>query len=256
MDATIAAFPAGERAGDKARWFYVAMAAACVLIAFGGFTPTYWSKVATGRFGGSPVLHIHGLLFFAWTLFFLAQTTLVATGRTPLHRNWGLAGISLATAMVCAGLLAVLHMIESGRALGVAEARLRFAIVPLYTLVLFAVFFGLAIAKVQRPELHKRLVLMSMVPLMQPAMGRVFLTLFAPPGTIGPPPVFASLPPALVVDGLVVAAMLFDWRTRGRPHRVYVICGAVLLASQVLAIPVSATPAWLATARAFAALAG
>ena len=69
------------------RWFYVGMAGICVLGAFGGFIPKYWARVATGTFNGNPILHILGMLSFTWTVFFLAQTTLVATGRTPRHRN-------------------------------------------------------------------------------------------------------------------------------------------------------------------------
>jgi hypothetical protein len=254
MDAAAAAFPAA-RAADKARWFYVAMAGVCLLVAFGGFTPTYWSKVAAGTFHGAPVQHVHGALFFAWTILFLVQTTLVATGRTLDHRQWGLAGISLATAMVCAGLLMVLHMIASARPLGAGDAALRFTIVPLSALLLFAGFFGFAIANVRRSDVHKRLMLACMVPLMQPAIGRVFLTLFAPPGAVGPPPVFVALAPGLIADLLVVAGIVFDWRTRGAPHRIYLICGALLVASQLVVIPLSATPAWMAFAEAFAGLA-
>ena len=55
------------RAGQDTRWFYVGMAGVCVLVAFGGFVPTYWAKLASGTFGGAPILHIHGALFFAWT---------------------------------------------------------------------------------------------------------------------------------------------------------------------------------------------
>lgn len=43
--------------------FYVVMAGVFVLVAFGGFTPTYWSKVATGSFKGASIIHIHGVLF-------------------------------------------------------------------------------------------------------------------------------------------------------------------------------------------------
>src|SRR5688572_7270111 len=88
---------------DATRWFYVWMAGACALIAFVGFAPTYWLQLAPGTFVGSPLLHLHGLLFSAWTVFFLAQSTFVATGRLSRHRTWGLAGISLATAMVLVG---------------------------------------------------------------------------------------------------------------------------------------------------------
>ena len=85
------------------RRFYVAMAALFVVIAFTAFIATYWAKVATGTFTGAPILHVHGALFFTWTLFFLMQTGLVASGRTPDHRAWGMAGISLATAMAKIG---------------------------------------------------------------------------------------------------------------------------------------------------------
>jgi hypothetical protein len=53
--------------------FYVWMAAACVLIAFGGFAPTYWLQLIPGTFIGPALLHIHGWLFSAWTLLFLVQ---------------------------------------------------------------------------------------------------------------------------------------------------------------------------------------
>ena len=75
------------------RWFYVWIALVCVAIAFGSFIPTYWAKLAGGTFRGASIVHIHDVLFFAWTFYFAAQTLLVATGRTPNHRQWGLAGI-------------------------------------------------------------------------------------------------------------------------------------------------------------------
>ncbi|MFL6746433.1 MAG: hypothetical protein ACJ8EO_10470, partial [Sphingomicrobium sp.] len=47
--------------------FYVTMALIFVAIAFGGFFGTYWLQVARGTFSGSPLLHLHGLLFSLWT---------------------------------------------------------------------------------------------------------------------------------------------------------------------------------------------
>ena len=54
------------------------MAAIFAAIAFSGFFMTYWLPVARGTFAGSPMLHLHGLLFSLWTLFFLSQAVLVA----------------------------------------------------------------------------------------------------------------------------------------------------------------------------------
>ena len=209
-------------ARSDAQWFYVWMAGVCVLIAFGGFIPTYWAKLAAGTFKGAPILHIHGMLFFTWTLFFLAQTTFVATGRTPKHRNWGLAGISLATAMGITVVLAAINSIKAAETIGMGDEARRFTIVSLSGLALFAVFLGLAIANVHRAELHKRFMLLAMVPLIHAAMARLFMTAFAPADAKGPPPVFVAIPPGLFVDLIIVAAIIHDWRTRGRPHRVYV----------------------------------
>lgn len=251
VDITMGATVQRER-----RWFYVGMAATCVLIAFGGFVPTYWARIAQGSFGGGPLLHLHGTLFFAWTLFFLAQTALVATGRITNHRDWGLAGIALATAMAFSVVIAVIRSIKVAETISMGDEARRFAIVSLSGLVLFAVFFTLAIVNVRRAESHKRYMLVAMVPLMQAATARVFLTLFAPPGTVGPPPVFVAVPPGLLVDMLLVAGMVYDWRTRGRPHPIYVVGLAVNVGVQLLCVPLAGTAAWMGIARAVEALAG
>jgi len=95
-----------------------------------------------------------------------------------------------------------------------------------------------------------------MIPLMQAAMARVFLTFFAPPGALGPPPVFVAVPPGLFVDLLIVAAIVYDWHIRGRPHPVYLIGGPAILAVQILCVPLSATAAWMSIATHVEALAG
>jgi len=136
------------------------------------------------------------------------------------------------------------------------DAGRRFSIVSLSALVVFATLFTLAIAKSRRVEVHKRLMLLAMIPLMHAAMARVFLTLFAPPGAFGPPPVFVSVAPGLVVDLLIVVAVIHDWRRRGRVHPVYLIGGFAIFAVQVLCVPASATATWLSIARSVEALAG
>jgi len=247
---------ASPQAPAMTRRFYVTMAALFVVIAFTAFIASYWAKVATGTFTGAPILHVHGALFFTWTLFFLAQTTLVASGRTPDHRAWGMAGISLATAMAITIVLAAINSIRIAGAIGMSDEARRFSYVSLTGLVLFAGFMTAAIAWVRRPDLHKRLMILAMIPLMHASVARFFVLLFAPADAQGPPPVFVSVPPGLAVDLILVAAMTYDWRTRGRPHPVYLIGGALLLANQLLAVPLSATPTWMAIAAWVQSLAG
>ncbi|MEP6884486.1 MAG: hypothetical protein ABJC66_07040 [Gammaproteobacteria bacterium] len=244
----------------EGRYFYLWMAGAFALIAFGGFSPTYWAPLAAGSFHAPPIIHIHGMLMFAWTCFFFVQTALVATGRTMDHRSWGLAGISLFSVLAFSILVGEMVVLKRADALGFGDAARRFAAVTLCAWPLMVGIFTLAIVNVRRPQVHKRLMVLLMTAMMTPAIARVFLTLLAggdaggpPPG---PPPPFVSLPPALVADLLLIAAMVHDWRTRGKPHSVYVIGGVVVLAQQVLTVPFAATKTWMEIAKAFQGLAG
>jgi hypothetical protein len=240
----------------ESRKFYVWMAGVFLLVAFGGFTPTYWAKIASGSFHAEPIIHIHGILLFSWTGFYFLQTWLVAAGRTLDHRAWGLAGISLFTAMMLSILVGQEAVLHRNELLGFGDGARRFAAVTLTSWPLMAVFFTLAIVNIRKPEAHKRLMTLLMIGMMTPALARVFLTLFAPAGAVGPPPPFVALPPSLVADLLLIVAMLRDWRIMGRPHPVYVYGGMALVAQQLLTVPVAGTAAWMDIAKAFQKLAG
>jgi hypothetical protein len=242
---------------SEGRYFYLWMAGIFVLVAFGGFIPTYWAPVMAGTFSAPPIIHVHGMLMFAWTLFYFAQTALVASRRTADHRSWGLAGIALFTLISCGILVGQMAVIKHNEALGSGDAARRFAAVALCAWPLMVGLFALAIMNVQRPQIHKRFMLLLMSAMMTPAIARLFLTLLAPPGAAtGPPPPFVSIPPALVADLFIVVAIVRDWRTRGRPHPVYIYGGLVLLAQQLLTVPFAATATWMSMVRAFESLAG
>jgi hypothetical protein len=234
------------------------MAGVFVLIAFGGFTPTYWARLASGTFHAPPILHIHGFLLFSWTLFYFVQTALVASGRTPSHRAWGLFGIALFSVMVCSIIATRVTLLKLEDAHGLGEAGRRFSAVAILALPLMIGLFAAAIANVRRPEVHKRLMYVLMASMMTPALARVFLTLLAPPGAAegGPPPPFVAVPPALVASLLIVVAMVYDWRTRGRPHKVYVYGGLLVLLETFLVVPISGTQAWMSFANSLEHLCG
>jgi hypothetical protein len=228
----------------SAKYFYFYMALSCAAVAFLGFAPTYWLPMAARTFKSNPIIHIHGLVFFSWTLYFSFQTWLAASGRIARHRAVGLVGISFATAMTIFGTLATINAMKVAASLGLKDEGIAFAIVPFSDLLFFAVVVMLAIGAVKRPEAHKRLMLLAAISILDAAVARWFLTFLAPPGPSGPPQVAVTIPPALVAYLLLVVAMMFDWRTRGRPHRVYVIGGAVLVVGKLLALPISATAFW------------
>ena len=202
-----------------------------------------------------PVVHFHGLLFFAWMLYFARQSWLAASGQVMRHRASGMIGISLATAMTISGFLVAVNAMKRSAAAGMTDEGIAFAIVPLSGMLFFAVVLTLAIVYIRQKEIHKRLMLLASISLLDAAVARWFLTFLAPPGPLGPPPVPVTIPPALVAYLLLVAAIVHDWRSRGRPHPVYVYGGIALVAVKFLNWPISTTAAWHSLAGGILAMA-
>jgi hypothetical protein len=245
---------------SRTGYFYVWMAAVCVAAAFGGFAETYWLQLPAGAFVGGPLLHLHGALFSAWTLLLLSQTWLAANGRLDHHRAWGLVGISLATALVFVGMAtAISGMVDRIPVNG--DAARGFLIVPVTALGAFAILFAAAIANIKRPEWHKRLMLVATVSLLQAAVARVIFVIVtgggpgARPGLAPPPPMPVTLVGGLITDLLILAGVVYDWRTRGRVHPAYLVGGAVVVGLQLLRLPLAPSHAWLAFADSLGAFA-
>ncbi len=212
----------------------------------------------------SPVLELHGYVFTAWPLFMVLQTWLVASGRTARHRDIGLIGISLATTMTLFGIMAAIDQAQRAAAAGALEAGLTFMILPIAQIVLFAILFTWAILNTRRPEWHKRLLLVTTAMLMDGPVGR-FLTFYfifhgqlpVPAGMPSPPPpVDSGYPAGIFIDLFLYVPIIYDWRTRGRPHAAYLLGGAAVVLMRVLRPSLSLTPTWHSIATWIYSLAG
>lgn len=230
--------------------FYVGMAVACLAVAVAGFMPTYWIPMLNGTLDVPPIAHVHAVLFYGWTLLFVKQTSLVAAGRVTRHREMGVLGVALASGMLCIGLATAVVSLKRSLDAGLGDPAREFMVIPVTGILMFAGFFTVALLNVRKPEVHKRLLLGATVGMLQAAVGRMF-SLFAPPPPEGVvalrlPSVAVSIPAGLVADLLIVAAMVHDWRTRGRVHAAYWVGLAVVVAVQVLRVPLAATSFWYA----------
>ena len=161
--------------------FYVNMAAACMAVALLGFAPTYWIPMMQGTLNVSPITHLHGLFFYGWTGLYLTQAWLVRERRLTRHRELGVIGVSLATGMCFVGLAAAIGTLKKFEPTATAEAARAFSIVPVTGIVFFAVLVTVASAKVRQPDVHKRLLLVATVSLLNAAVGRWFAVFLAPP---------------------------------------------------------------------------
>lgn len=172
--------PGGEQSHSNSRRvaqrsrFFMWQAIACAAIAVFGFLPTYWLQLPAGTFVGSPLLHIHGALCTAWVLFLISQAWLVSEGKIRDHRDWGLAGISLATAVVVVGYATAIFGLHERLARGEGDRARAFLSTPFTAITLFAIFVAAAIACTHRPEWHKRLMIAGTVSLVNAAAARLF----------------------------------------------------------------------------------
>jgi len=247
----------GSAVRSDSRRFHLWMAGVFVLIAFGGFIPSYWAKLAGGTFQAPPIVHVHGFLLFTWMLFYFVQTAWIASGRTATHRAWGLAGISLFSVLICSIIATQITVLRLDDARGLGDASRRFSAVVFVALPLMIGLLTAAIANVRKPETHKRLMFLLMASMMTPAIARVFIALLAPAGAAdGPPPPFVSIPPGLVACLLIAVAIVYDWLTRGRPHKAYIYGGLLVVIELFLAVAVAGTQAWMNIAKSLEHLAG
>ena len=127
------------------------------------------------------------------------------------------------------------NTLSIGLAAGYGDASLSFSVLPVSTIALFAGFFIAAIVNIDRSEAHKRLILLATISLLQAAVARVFFLITGGgpglrPGLGPPPPITIGLVPSLLVEVLILAGIIYDWRKRGRPHPVWLIGAAIMTA--------------------------
>src|SRR6202165_1385407 len=96
------------------RRFYTGMAVAAIATVFAGFARTYFLKVYTGTPSQPLAVHVHAVVFTAWLLLFLTQTTLIANGRTAVHRKLGAVMAAWAVLMVVVGYLVAISSARRG----------------------------------------------------------------------------------------------------------------------------------------------
>lgn len=179
-------------------------------------------------------LHLHGFVLTLWLVLFVVQASLVAAGQRSLHKSLGIAGVVLAALVVATSCAAA---IEAARLVGdrggiTAADRLYSSALVVST---FALFVSMGTALRKRPEIHKRLMLLATIAVIGPGVTRA-VALLAGHGIrdshVG------------VMCALLLLALLYDWRTSGRPHWILVSGGLLLIASQVTRRIVGGSETW------------
>lgn len=220
------------------RRLFATVAAFFALAVLAGFARTYYLKFA---FGTPPLpgllVHAHGIVMTAWIVFFIAQVWLIRSKRHAVHMRNGMIGIALAIAIIVVGFFTAVAAAKNGAAAAPPDVPpLAFLSVPFFDLVLFALFFGAAIYYRKQPVNHKRLLLLTVLNFLPPAIARIpiaSLQAFGPLYFFGVPAVLA------------IVLLIYDTRTNRKLNKVFLAGTAILIASYPLRIMLSTTDAWM-----------
>lgn len=217
--------------------FFSVMSIVTALTIAAGFFHTYVPKVVGGAPALPPIIHLHAAVFASWLILFVAQTTLILTGRTAVHRRLGVAGVVLAVLMLVVGTATSITVARLGHR-GIPGVEFPgaegFLLLNLMAIFVFATLVGAGWWFRRNNQAHKRLMLMATVGgLVGPGVGRL-------PFVSGKPPVIG-----LLVLAFLFAGPVYDLATRRRVHPAYLWGGLLALtAIPPVVIQLSATAAW------------
>ena len=218
------------------RIFYTGMAAALVITVFAGFSRTFYLRPYFFPEPLLPLLILHGIVFSAWLALFVTQTTLIATGRTRTHMRLGIAGGVLAASMVLIGTLTAIVRAKGAPPVPGFSSPLIFLTIPLGDMLVFGILVGAAFYFRRRIDIHKRLMLVATIGILPAAVARLPFDFILRTGPLA----FFGL-----ADLFIIPCLIYDFATRGRPHRATVLAAALIVISQPLRLVIGNTNAWI-----------
>jgi hypothetical protein len=223
------------------RFFITAsiLVVAAILIGFG---PTFYLK----PFFESPpvartVIYLHGFVMAAWVGLFVVQVYFISAKKIKLHQKLGYIGVGLAVVVFVVGLIVAIAATKYGSATAPVDINpLQFMIVPFTDMVVFAILFGAAVYYRKNSPNHKRLMLLTMMNFLPPALARFpgnLMNIYGPLWFFGVPTVLT-----------IVLIGLDTWYNR-KLNKVFFLAGLFLVASMWMRLPLSSTGAWLSFAQ-------
>ena len=223
------------------RLFFLAVAILFPLIVLAGFGRTYYLR---GVFNGPPVpsilVHIHALVMSAWIVLFAAQTWLISSRRIKTHQKLGIAAIGLGVLIIVVGFLTAVASAKYGSAStppGVDP--LFFLVVPVFDLIVFTILFAGAVYYRKQPANHKRLILLTILNFLPPAVARIPIASLQSLGPLW----FFGFPDLLALIFVIVDT----WRNK-KLNKVFLAGTLVMIVSHPLRLMIGGTDAWMSFA--------
>ncbi len=222
------------------RRFFTGVAIAFPLIVLAGFGRTYYLKPF---FDAPPVpsllVHVHGVLMTLWIALFAIQVFLISSRRIKVHQKLGIVGVVLGLLIIPFGLFTAVAAAKYGsNSTPPGFPPLAFMAVPFFDMVVFATLLAGIVYYRKRPANHKRLVLLSVLNFLPPAIARIPIPLQA----LGPF-WFFGFPDLLAIIFVIVDT----WRHK-KLNKVFLAGTILMIASHPLRLILSDTETWMSFA--------
>jgi hypothetical protein len=181
----------------------------------------------------SRIIHIHGAIFSCWILLLITQTSLVAAGRTDIHRRLGIAGFLLACLMVVVGVLAATDTLVRSSAPPGLDPK-TFYIIPISDMLIFSVLVFSAFRARFNPAAHKRIILIATTSLMVAAIARWPLSI-----------VHGSAIVATLLSYVFLFLLVaYDWWSTRKVYPPTIWASLLLIIVQQIRFPIGQTAVW------------
>jgi hypothetical protein len=222
--------------------FFAIAAIAVIVAVIVGFGPTFYLKPF---FNNPPIarsiIYVHGFVMAAWVILFTVQVYFISSKKIKLHQKLGWIGIGLAVLVFVSGMMVTIAAAKYGTASAPAGIPpLEFMIVPFGDMIVFAILFGAAVYYRKNSPNHKRLMLLTMINFIPPAIARF-------PGGLTDsygPLWFYGIPTVLTI-----ALITLDTWYHRKLNKVFLFAGIFLIAAMWIRLPLMSTGGWLSFAQ-------
>ena len=219
----------------RASRLYVGASLVFVLLVFWAFAHQFFLAAFSGAPALPALLRIHGVVMSGWVVLLVVQSVLISVKRVQWHRWLGIIGVLWAAMVIVMGTVVTVH--ASAR-----EVRGRTAFAPmqltvtgleLMQMLLFAIFVAGAVWWHRRGDIHKRLMLLTIITMLPSVLPRLPVSFFLSNGSI-----------LLAVDAALLIIVGIDTVHRRRLHRAFGWGGVLIIAAFHLTFIEAYTPAW------------
>ncbi len=138
------------------------------LLVLTGFWLTYITRISQQE---NYRMHLHGFCLFAWCAMLIAQPLLIRRKKNAWHRRLGTVSYVLVPAIFFTTTDLLHYRLQKAPQL--ANGQYHFAALVFFSLLAFAVFYGMAIYQRKHAAIHARYMICTVFPFLTPATDRI-----------------------------------------------------------------------------------